>query len=111
MVLNHKDMRLIVEVAEIKGVCPVYKRGDQFIIEDGYRLKSPRDICMHSLSSILPYYVALSRGINPKHLGLASSEDAEASYVQCLDPCRYTGGGTVIFKIARRCHENKDKHP
>jgi len=101
-------MKLIIEISEIKGRCPVYKLGDQFAIEDGCRLKSPQDICMHSLASILPYYVALARGINPSHLGLSSTTDAQACYIQCLDPCQYTGGGTVIFKIVNSCHGSKN---
>lgn len=103
---------LSVEVIDIKGSCPVYKKGDTFYILDGYKLttnlpkrsqrskrtqRSKRYFCMHSLSSIMPYYVALSKGISPKDLGL-SKEDGVA-YVQCLDPCEYTSGGTVIFRI------------
>jgi len=26
-------------------------------------------------------------------------QDKDKAYVQCLDPCDYTGGGTVIFEI------------
>ena len=90
---------LRIEVYEIKGNCPVYKKGDEFFISEGYKLKSPGLICMHSLSSIMPYYVALSKGISPEELGLGKDDDT--AYVQCLDPCEYTGGGTVIFKITK----------
>jgi len=88
---------LKIRVKEITGKCPVYKIGDEFLIEDGYKLKSTIKICMHSLASIMPYYVALSRGVNPASLGLAKS--GNKAYVQCLDPCKLTGGGTVIFEI------------
>lgn len=88
---------LKIEAFEIKGNCPVYQQDDTFYIVDGYKLKTAGVICMHSLASIIPYYVALSRGISPKELGL-SKGNGEA-YIQCLDPCEYTGGGTVIFKI------------
>jgi uncharacterized repeat protein (TIGR04076 family) len=47
----------------------------------------------------MPYYNALFRGIDPQDLGL--SNDRNKAYVQCLDPCDYTGGGTVIFEIVR----------
>jgi uncharacterized repeat protein (TIGR04076 family) len=47
----------------------------------------------------MPYYVALYRGIDPRKLGL--SKDGKKAYVQCLDACNYTGGGTVIFEIKR----------
>jgi uncharacterized repeat protein (TIGR04076 family) len=89
---------LKVKVKEIKGNCPVYKRDDSFLIVDGYKLETDKPICMHSLASIMPYYVALGKGVSPKELGLG---DKGKAYVQCLDPCKYTGGGTVIFEIER----------
>ena len=88
---------LLVEVAEVKGTCPVYKVGMRFLIKDGFRLVSERALCMHSLLSIAPYYVALSRGIDPRDLGL--SKEKNIAFVQCLDPCKLTQGGTVIFAI------------
>jgi uncharacterized repeat protein (TIGR04076 family) len=48
----------------------------------------------------MPYYVALYRGVDPKELGL--SKDGRKAYVQCLDPCDYTGGGTVTFEIEKK---------
>ena len=55
---------------------------------------------MHSVSSIMPYYVALNRSIDPRELCLAKKEsNGKSAYVQCLDPCKYTGGGTVVFEI------------
>ena len=91
-------MKLIVEVVEVKGDCPVYKIGDKFSLIDGYKLSSKKPICMHSLASLMPYYTALSRGIKPKDLRLSKGEKA---YVQCLDPMMRTGGGTVTFSIYR----------
>jgi len=92
-------MNLIISVKEITGNCPVYKVRDKIVIEDGYKinLKKTNAICMHSLASIMPYYVALSKEIDPKTLGLA--KDGKKAYLQCLDPCQYTGGGTVIFEV------------
>lgn len=91
---------LEIRVISIKGFCPVYTSGDFFVILDGYKLRAERPLCMHSLVSLLPYYVPLSRGFSPRELGLASREE-EVAYVQCLDPCEYTGGGTVVFSIRR----------
>ena len=88
---------LKIEVYDIKGSCPIYQKGDVFSIIDGYKLKTEGLICMHSLASIMPYYVALSKGVAPKELGL--SKDNNAAYVHCLDPCEYTNGGTVIFRL------------
>lgn len=92
-------MDLIIRVKEVKGHCPVYKVGDAFVLEEGYKINPKKSctICMHSLASIMPYHVALSRGVDPKSIGLA--KEGNKAYVQCLDPCKYTGGGTVIFEI------------
>lgn len=94
-------VRLVIQVKEIKGRCPVYKVGDRIVLDDGYRLnlKKTNALCMHSLSSILPHYNALSKGVDPGELGL--STEGNKAYVQCLDPLEYTGGGTVIFEISR----------
>ena len=90
---------LIARVIAIEGKCPVYRLGDKIVIEDGFRLKLEETdaVCMHSLASLMPYYVALSKGVSPGELGL-SAEGGKA-YVQCLDPARYTGGGTVTFEV------------
>lgn len=95
-------MKLIVEVIEISGNCPVYEVGDRIVLDEGYRvnLKETDNICMHSLASLLPYYNALAKGVNPLTLGLA--KEGKEAYIQCLDPQKYTDGGTVTFKITRK---------
>lgn len=90
---------LIIRVAEIKGKCPVYNIGDNFIIAEGYKLIAAKPVCMHSLTSLMPYYVALSKGIDPVKLGL--TKDKDKAYLQCLDPYTKTGGGTVVFEVSR----------
>ena len=93
--------KLIITVKDIKGICPVYNTGDHIILDEGNRfnLQETDNVCMHSLCVIRPYHVALFRGIEPKHLGLY--RDGQTAYVQCLDPCEYTSGGTVIFEIEK----------
>ncbi len=88
---------LRVEIVEVQGNCPVYRGGESFYIEAGYRLKAPEPVCLHGIVSILPYYVALARGIPARDLGLAGPDGA--AYVQCLDPHALTGGGTVTFRL------------
>jgi len=88
---------LLIKVVEIKGQCPAYQVGDIFRIVDGFRLVTEKPLCMHSLASLMPYYVALSRGAPPVELGLA--REGEIVCLQCLDPCEWTGGGTVVFAI------------
>ena len=59
-------------------------------------------LCIHALSVILHYAVALDEGADPVKLGLTKPENKENAYVQCVDPWRpYTEGGTVIFRIKR----------
>ena len=95
-------MDLKITVVEIKGNCPVYQEGDSFILKDGYILDTQRSdaVCMHSLASIFPYYIPIHRGIDPAILGLAP-ENSKPARVQCLDPCEYTRGGTVVLEITR----------
>lgn len=88
---------LRVTVASVAGSCPVYREGDEFRIVQGYRLVASIPVCLHGLMSLAPYYVALSRGVDPKALGLGGPDGA--AYVQCLDPRALTGGGTVTFRI------------
>ena len=89
---------LLIEIVDIQGHCPVYQVGDYFYIQEGYKLVTNQPVCMHALQSLCPYYVPLSREITPTDLGLAGFDGA--AYVQCLDPQRYTAGGTVTFRIA-----------
>lgn len=95
-------MDLKIVVVEIKGNCPVYREGDSFVLKDGYILDTQRSdaVCMHSLVSIFPYYTPIHHGVDPVVLGLAP-ENGMPARVQCLDPCEYTGGGTVVLEITR----------
>ena len=97
--MSERISELLIEVVEVQGHCPVYHVGDRFLIQEGYQLVSDRPVCMHALGSLCPYHIPLSRGIDPANLGLAGPDGA--AYVQCLDPQRYTGGGTVIFRISQ----------
>jgi len=98
---------LTVEVVSIAGHCPVYQVGDRFEVVEGYKLRCERELCFHALMALAPYYVALSRGVAPADLGLAGPDGA--AYVQCLDPQRITGGGTVTFCI--RQSSRRVPHP
>jgi uncharacterized repeat protein (TIGR04076 family) len=93
-----KDLK--ITIIEISGTCPVYQTGDSFYLDSGYILDPSRScrVCMHSLASILPYHVALSHDVAPTALGL-NKKDEHKAFVQCLDPCAYTGGGTVILEV------------
>jgi uncharacterized repeat protein (TIGR04076 family) len=103
--MGNAGMRLVVRVEAIKGRCPVYDVGDLIVLDDGFRLdlRETTNGCMHSFASIIPYHIALAKGVKPGEMGLAhkTREDGKA-YVQCLDPCEVTGGGTVTFSIERQ---------
>ena len=90
--------KLIIEVFEIKGKCPVYKLGDKIVIDGPEIVLEKTDaICIHALAPLLHYVVALRDGVDPRKLGL--SKDGKYAYTQCVDPGEpYTSGGTVIFK-------------
>ncbi len=97
--MSEEPRTLLVEVIEVQGHCPLHQVGDRFRIEEGYRLVADRPVCMHALQSLGPCYVPLSRGIAAADLGLAGPDGA--AYVQCLDPRRYTGGGTVTLRVVQ----------
>lgn len=92
---------LKIKVHEIRGKCPVYKLGDEILI-DSPRIDLERTdaICIHAMAPILHYSVALEKGVSPVELGL--SKDEGHAYIQCVDPGPpYTDGGTVIFRCER----------
>ncbi len=92
---------LEIEVWEIRGKCPVFKKGDKIIIDSPKIVLEKTDaICIHALQSLLHYAIALNEGIDPVKLGL--SKDPDYAYIQCVDPGEpYTDGGTVIFRCRR----------
>jgi len=98
-------MRLVIRVETIKGRCPAYEVGDTIVLDNGFRLnvRETTSGCMHSFASIIPYHIAIAKGVPPEQMGLAHKERKDGkAYVQCLDPCDVTGGGTVTFSIERQ---------
>jgi uncharacterized repeat protein (TIGR04076 family) len=94
---------LEIEVHEIRGECPVYKVGDKMVI-DGPKivLEETDAVCVHALSTLLHYVVALDEGADSVRLGLTKPEEKECAYMQCVDPGEpYTHGGTVVFRCRR----------
>ena len=102
---------LEIEVYEIRGKCPVHNVGDRILV-DGPRmvLEETDSVCVHALSSLLHYVVALEEGADPIKLGLSKPEDKKHAYIQCVDPGEpYTHGGTVIFRCRRIERGNSGK--
>jgi len=94
---------LEIEVYEIKGRCVVHKVGDKIVIDGPNLLLERTDaVCIHALSSLLHYVVALDHGVSPVDLGLTKPGDEEHAYIECVDPGEpYTNGGRVIFRCRR----------
>ncbi len=92
---------LEIEVCKIRGICPVYRVGNRMIIDGPRILLDKTDaVCIHALSTLLHYVIALDEGVDPLKLGL--SKNKEHAYMQCVDPGEpYTKGGTVIFDCRR----------
>jgi uncharacterized repeat protein (TIGR04076 family) len=92
---------LVIRVREIRGHCPVHSPGDEIIIA-GPRidLEKTHNICIHALSPILHYAVALREGVDPERLGL--TKKGKMAYIHCPDPGEsHNRGGEVIFEIER----------
>ncbi len=88
---------LVIEVAEIRGKCPVYKVGDKIVIDGPKILPDKTDaIFIHALAPLLHYTVAVREGVDPRKLGL--SKDGKHAYIQCVDPGKpYIEGGTCYI--------------
>jgi len=97
--------KLEVIAKEIYPVCPVYEKGDRMtIVEPAIIVEETDAICLSFLADLLPYYRALSRGVNPEKMGLKTEGDKVL--IECHDPGgKYadypTDGGTVVFEIRR----------
>lgn len=97
-------MLLEIIVHEIKGYCPVYKKGDKIIIDDPEIILDKTDaLCTHALSTILHYTTILEHDWCPVSLGLTTEQDSDQAYMQCVDPGKpYTDGGTVLFQCKKK---------
>ena len=95
-------MKLEVEIVEVNGTCAVHNVGDKFELIEGYRLQHPegKPICMHALASLMPFYNAMAKGVKPEKMGLAGKESGKL-FFQCMDPVKFTGGGTAVFKVKK----------
>jgi uncharacterized repeat protein (TIGR04076 family) len=92
-----------IEVCKIEGICPVHKVGDRIVIDGAeIALEKTDAVCVHALSTLLHYVVALDEGADPVKLGLTTSKEKGVAYMQCVDPGQpYTEGGTVVFRCRR----------
>ena len=98
---DNNRYKIVVEVIEIHGKCPVYNVGDRMtIIMPELVLAETDKMCIHAFLAMQTFIQALARGFSAKLLGIGKTDDE--GYVQCPDPGPpYTKGGKVIFKIKR----------
>jgi uncharacterized repeat protein (TIGR04076 family) len=94
---------LKIIVHKIKGHCPVFKIGNQIMIQNPNIVLSHTDaLCTHALPTILHYALILEYNWCPLKLGLTKEGDQDYAYFQCLDPGEpLTKGGTVIFRVEK----------
>lgn len=97
--------KLEIVAKKIWPMCPIYKEGDKMtIVEPGIVIQETDAICLSFLADLISYYRGLSRGIDPKEMGLKT--DGDIAFIECHDPGgKYsdypTDGGTVLFEIRR----------
>mgnify|MGYP006298347997 CR=1 FL=1 len=106
---DFSSSKLVLEVAKIKGNCPVYNIGDKsFINGPEIDLERSDKVCIHALFALGTFIVDLREGMNPSKIGLSKKEEG-VGYFQCLDPGPpYTNGGTVLFKVYRKATEDSE---
>lgn len=93
--------RIVLEVKDVRGFCPLYKLGDKIIFKEFYiDSKRSENICIHLLSAASTLLSAFMHGVSAVELGIGNREDV--GYLQCPDPgTLYTKGGTVVFELRR----------
>jgi len=96
--------RVIYEVEEIRGTCPIYKIGDKIVIDPKFpteiiNLKESTAVCLRVLDNIdfnLIYAAAPDNVV--EHLGVKTGE----CRIACPMPGPpYTPCGYVIFRVKR----------
>jgi len=92
--------RIRIRVHNIRGSCPVFKVGDEIVIDGAELVLSETNAyCVWAAASFTPYLHAIRAGVPPNVVGLATH--GSDYYVQCLDPGPpLTPGGTVVFKMS-----------
>jgi len=97
--------KIEVIAKKVYPFCPIYKEGDKMtIISPAIIVPETDAICLSFLADLIPYYRALSRGVDPKKMGLKMEGDK--AFIECHDPGgKYadypTDGGTLVFEIRR----------
>ncbi len=96
-----KKYKVVIEVVDVKGYCPLYKEGDRVTAENFYfKTRESSNICLHAFVSMSTLLSSFLHGVSAKDLGLSEKEDE--GFLECPDPGPpYTKGGRVVFKLRR----------
>lgn len=98
-VKNIKDRRVVVEVVDVKGKCPVYKKGDKIVIDGGtVNLEETDAICTRIFGTgLLSYTLLMEKGHKEQ-----MDEVKGGMYFKCPPPGEpYTELGHVVFRMFR----------
>jgi len=83
--------KLIIEVSEIRGKCPVYKKGDKIVIDGPEIVMEETDaICIYALAPLLHYAVALRGRSRSEKTWIVKRKGC------CIHPVR--GPGRAIYR-------------
>ena len=89
-----------MKVREVRGHCPLYKPGDELVVNGFYVEPGKAPVCIHALCALSPLLSAFAHGASARELGIGEEDDR--GYLQCPDPGPpHTRGGTVVFELVR----------
>lgn len=98
--------RTVIEVADIKFTCPIYKKGNRLVFDGPLlNLKETDAVCMHAIQS-LAWRLIWERGDEGC---LREGEEEGWSWFICPLPGEpYTSCGRAIFRFRRESVHNKE---
>ena len=99
--------RVKARVVKVAGECPIYKEGDEIVIDWFYiNTRKSKNVCIHAFGALLSLLSAFLHGSSAIDLGIGKEENK--GYLQCPDPGKpWTCGGTVLFQLRREKIQEK----
>ncbi|MCW4039412.1 MAG: TIGR04076 family protein [Candidatus Bathyarchaeota archaeon] len=102
--------RVIIEVVDIEGKCPVYKIGDIMVIEEPKLVLEESDaVCLRAMSPLMTHIISAAGGIDPSsaeggvlhsHADPAIPPERGVHYTSCPMPgTPFSTKGPVLFRL------------
>lgn len=102
--------RVIVDIVEVEGKCPVYKVGDVMVIDEPRLVLAETDaLCMRAMGPLMTHIISVAGGVDPSsaeggvlHHIANPNVPAEKGihYTQCPMPGKpYSEYGPVLFRL------------